>query len=408
MCRIRSYVACHSETKAALEALASQIAEGPVRNGLLVSFYGAGHDEALIAAFIAEHFPDLPTIGGTSSGGIMTERGFADAGAIGLLVIEDEAGEFGAASGAFDGDAEEVARRVLEEALDACDCTGQLPEVIWIYQTPGHEEAVIRGLRSVVGDTCVVMGGTAADADGSGRWRVLGGSGALENGLTIAVMFPSVPVGFAFQGGYEPAGPTGTITGVGFWESGQSGVVTEGGGRNILTIDGVPAAEIYNRWSGNAIEAKLGNGGSILAETTMFPLAIDVGEVDGVSQYLLIHPESVLPMGGLRTFREVEIGMRVHAMRGDRQQLVARAGRVASHARRKLAAGGEGIAGAIVVYCGGCKLAVGDEIIAVAETVDDSLGGAPFIGCFTFGEQGMLRERNVHGNLMISALVFGS
>ncbi len=35
------------------------------------------------------------------------------------------------------------------------------------------------------------------------------------------------------------------------------------------------------------------------------------------------------------------------------------------------------------------------------------LGQAPFIGCFTFGEQGRLIDRDLHGNLMISAVAFG-
>ena len=35
-----------------------------------------------------------------------------------------------------------------------------------------------------------------------------------------------------------------------------------------------------------------------------------------------------------------------------------------------------------------------------------NLGGAPFIGCFRFGEQGRLMGRNVYGNLMISAVAF--
>ena len=58
-------------------------------------------------------------------------------------------------------------------------------------------------------------------------------------------------------------------------------------------------------------------------------------------------------------------------------------------------------------YCGGCKLAVDEEIGRVAQSVNDALDGAPFIGCFTFGEQGYLIDRSVHGNLMISAIAFG-
>lgn len=406
MDKVSSYTANDHDTIAALASLAEQLQSPGSGNGLVFTFYGCDHNGILIDAFLQENFAGKAIIGGSSSGGLMTESGFYDEDTVGLLVLEDQAGEYGVADGVFDDDPEKLAEKVLMQALDNCNCTGQLPELIWLYQTPGHEEAVMRGLRNIIGDHCPIMGGTAADNDVSGQWHLLGPSGALTDGLVIAVMFPSSPIGFAFQGGYEPSGPQGTVTGIGYHSAGESGVVTDGVGRDVLTIDGAPAAEVYNRWANNAIASKL-DGGSILAETTMYPIAINTGDIDGVGQYLLIHPESVLPQGGLRTFRELETGMRIHAMRGDRQQLVARAGRVADHAKRNLELEHKNISGAIMIYCGGCKLAVGDDITEVARTVGLTLGGTPFIGCFTFGEQGYLLDKNVHGNLMISAVVFG-
>jgi hypothetical protein len=52
-------------------------------------------------------------------------------------------------------------------------------------------------------------------------------------------------------------------------------------------------------------------------------------------------------------------------------------------------------------------LAVDEAMPNVAHEVTTSFSGKPFVGCFTFGEQGYLRDRNVHGNLMISAIAFG-
>jgi hypothetical protein len=230
----------------------------------------------------------------------------------------------------------------------------------------------------------------------------------MTNGLAVAVLFPSAPLAFAFQGGYEPAGPTGVVTGLGFRPGADSGVVTATAGREIQSIDGLPAAEVYDRWTGHRIASKLETGGSILADTTMCPLAIDVGRVDGVTNYLLIHPDAISASRTLTTFRNVEVGTRIYAMKGDRQRLVERAGRVARQAKAQLAAArGTTAAGGLIVYCGGCRLAIGEEISEVAATVAAAFDGAPFIGCFTFGEQGQLVDRNVHGNLMISAVAFG-
>ena len=52
-------------------------------------------------------------------------------------------------------------------------------------------------------------------------------------------------------------------------------------------------------------------------------------------------------------------------------------------------------------------MAVGDRMPEVAAQVADSFAGAPFAGCFTFGEQGQIAGRNAHGNLMVAAIAFG-
>jgi hypothetical protein len=53
-------------------------------------------------------------------------------------------------------------------------------------------------------------------------------------------------------------------------------------------------------------------------------------------------------------------------------------------------------------------LAVQDDMPEVANNLNRSLGGRPFLGTFTFGEQGCFLEgENYHGNLMISVVIFG-
>ena len=95
-------------------------------------------------------------------------------------------------------------------------------------------------------------------------------------------------------------------------------------------------------------------------------------------------------------------------MRGDRDRLIERAGRVAREAATKLPGGAASLAGGLIVYCAGCMMAVGDQMPQVAATVAESFSDMPFLGCFTFGEQGTLARQNVHGNLMISAIAFGN
>ncbi|ASJ75696.1 FIST signal transduction protein [Granulosicoccus antarcticus] len=404
---LKTFNACAVSTQEAIEHLDLALKADPLEASIVFMFYGCEHDEKALYEWAAASFPQAALIGGSSSGGLITDKGFMDQQGVGLLVIDDKSGDYGVAAGSLGDDPAQAAESLLQQALDSCDCTGQLPELIWVYQVPGREEDVIQGLRRVVGDNCPIVGGSSADNDVSGQWSQMGPDGPLTDGLVLGVLFPSSPLGCGFQGGYEPVGPNGIVTGIGYQPAGDSGVVTGSSGREILSIDNEPAAEVYNRWAGDLIGQRIRDGGSILADTTMFPLATDAGKVDGVTHYLLIHPESLGQEGALRTFCNLEVGARVYAMKGETERLVNRAGRVAEQARKAVEAGGKRVAGGLVVYCGGCKIAVGDEINKVTDAVAEGLGDVPFIACFTFGEQGRLINRNVHGNLMISTVAFG-
>ena len=406
MVNLRSLTASSSDTPRALATLAAQLQDN-TRPAFVCAFYDAVHDDRLISAFLQQRFPGAAVIGGTSCSGIMTQQGLGGPGSIGLLLVDDADGNYGAAAVRLEGNPADCAERALRAALRAADCTDELPELVWIYQSPGTEEDVITGLRRVLGERCPIIGGSSADNATEGLWRQLGPNGPMKDGLVVGVLFPSGGIGFAFQGGYEPTGPSGVVTRVGYKASGDSGVVTRCNGREILTIDDEPAAAVYNRWVGGLLSEKLGEGGPILTDTTMFPLGIDSGKIEDVPHYMLIHPARILKNGGLSTFASVEVGTRVYCMNGNRERLVERAGKVAAAAAAALPGGGANVAGALIVYCAGCMLAVGEEMPSVARTVAESLEGRPFIGCFTFGEQGFMIDRNAHGNLMISAVAFG-
>ena len=410
MVSIESVSADDPSTAAALSELSRQVEDFGADTRFLYAFYGCGHDDAAIHHMLRQSFPRAAIIGGTSCGGVMTAAGVGSASSIGLLAIMDDEGSYGVASTSLEGDIAGVARDTLERALARAECPGELPELIWIYQAPGHEEVVLEGLRSVVGDNCPIIGGSSADDDVSGRWRQLGTDGVLTDGLTVAVLFPSGGVGLGFQGGYEPTGKSGIATQVVYDTQAKNGTVTAVGGRYVREIDGEPAAVVYDRWLGGALADKLGKSErqNILADTTIAPLGIESSGSDQAEHFRLVHPEAILPGDGLATFADIAPGTRIHCMQGDRTRLIERAGRVAQKARADLERSDNTLAGGIMVYCAGCRIAVDKDIGQVADAVRESLGPVPFIGCFTFGEQGSVLDRNVHGNLMISAIAFGA
>lgn len=386
-----------SETRRAVNEMVAALPARARSARLVFAFYDCEHDDVLIHAALRSHFPDARLIGGTSSGGVMTERGYMGSSSMALMALLDREGDYGVACTRLGDDPAGAAEAALRAALADCDCSGQLPDLVWIYQAPGHEEAVVAGLRRVVGDHCAIVGGSAADNELSGRWRLLGTEGVCGEGLAVAAIFGSGDAAVAFEGGYEPTGASGIVT----------AVERPPAGRCIRSIDGEPAAVVYDRWAGGCIVEALGQGGTILTSSTLAPLGIDAGETDGVRRFILVHPQAVGQGNSLSVFCQVNEGERLFAMRGDRRHLIERAGRLAREVRRQLQARHEQLAGALVVFCAGCKLAVHSDIDLVVDAVRNSLGDVPFIGCFTFGEQGQLGEHNVHGNLMISVVAFG-
>ncbi len=405
MVSIQSLAAGGAETSVVLDGISDRVSSDEERVRFVFVFYGCDHDGSAIHEFVRKKFSRAAVIGGTSCAGIMNDERLWGADSIGLLLIDDDAGDYGAAQGTIGEDGATSAEGVLKAALEAAGCPGELPELIWVYQMPGREEDVIDGLRRVVGDRCPIIGGSSADNTVEGNWRQLGPDGVLDDGLVVGVLFPSGGVSYSFQGGYEPAGPSGIVTRV----ERAAGVVNGPafGSRKIMEIDGVSASATYNRWVGNRLEGKLAAGGNILRDTTMYPLALEAGEIAGIPQFRLVHPESLTADGGVNMFARIEEGARIHAMQGDRGRLVERAGRVAREAAARLPGGASSLAGGMVVYCAGCMLAVDDRMPEVSRQVSESFAGAPYLGCFTFGEQGCQVDRNVHGNLMISAVAFG-
>lgn len=411
MVSLHSIVVSDPHTATALNELADRLERLRAQPSFLCVFYDANHDDREISAFFARRYPGVAMLGGSSCGGVMSEQGLGGKASIGVLLVEDPAGDYGVSARRLSDKPAADAEQALYAALAQAGCPGELPELIWIYQAPGHEEQVLAGLRKVVGERCPILGGSSADNEVAGQWRQLGPDGPMDNGLVVGVLFSSGGISCAFQGGYEPAGPCGRVTGVSRHGSAAASDVPAGHasrstGRCIQSIDHQPAAEIYNRWNGGLVGDKL-QGGNILVETSMYPLGIDIGKIGDVTHYLIVHPDRILADGALSTFADIEEGSTLFSMRGDKGHLIERAGKVAEAAAGALPGGADSLAGGLVVYCAGCRIAVGEQMEGVSDAITRNFGGQPFIGCFTFGEQGQILNRNIHGNLMISAIAFG-
>lgn len=392
--RIATASSTHTDPASAIaEVCAAVTGRLDAKPDWVVAFHTEQFDPGDIAAGLVARLGTRRLSGGTSCLGVMTEKGFAsrDGVGLGVLAVSDPDGCFGVGAASMGDDPRGAASRALEAALADADRIDEAPSLIWLHAAPGHEELLLAGLADVVGPKVPVAGGSSADNEVAGRWSQFTGEATFTDAVVVSVLFPSVELSYAFHSGYDPTDHTG--------------VVTAAEGRVLRAIDGEVAAKVYDRWTGGLL-AKAG-GGNVLASTTLAPIGREVGRVGGVPYYKLSHPNEVTADGGLGLFTEVSEGDEIVLLTGSKDSLVSRAGRVAQAALDAGDLDRRSLTGGLVIYCAGCMLTVRDQMDAVAESIASALGGAPFLGVFTFGEQGcFVGNQNSHGNLMISTVVF--
>lgn len=357
----------------------------------VLAYFSETHEAATVLSLLTERYPQAKILGGSSCQGVMASgRVYAEGGSgLGVLAIRDADGAYGIGAHPMNGNPRQAAQAAIRQAVQDAGRVGEIPELIWLASAPGHEERILDGIRDVVGSAVPVAGGSTGDNSVSGNWHQIAGREVFSNGVVLAALFPSAEVSYAFHNGYTPTGVSGTVT--------------RTNGREVMEINGRPSAEVYNEWTDGLISDAMADGGNVLAQTTLHPLGRWVEEIEGVPCYVLSHPDSVTADGTIRFFSEVHEGEEVILMTGSRDSLISRAGRVVSAA----AAEGGAVLGGFCTYCAGCMLAVGQEMDKVASSVSLAMNNRPFLGAFTFGEQGCtVGQENRHGNLMVSVVLF--
>jgi hypothetical protein len=352
------------------------------------------HPGETITTTLQTPAPGVPFQGGTSCLGVMTEAGFhSDKGvSLGLFAIQDPEGAYGVGYAAAKGNPRQAGYRAVRDALQNAG-KNTAPTLVWITCAPGREEEILAGIEEgLAGANSPIIGGSSADNAVEGKWYQITNGQVLHDGVVVTAMYPSRPIRYAFDSSYIPTAHTG--------------IITKASGRTIYEINHRPAAKVYNEWTEGVITDYL-DGGNILAPSTLYPLGRTAVWSQGGAFYQLSHPEAVRENYALSLFTRAELGEEIVLMESSARDLVYRVDRVTSRALAGISAPDKQIAGALVIYCAGCMLAVQNEMPKVAKQFRQALGGQPFLGLHTFGEQGCaLAGEKVHANLMMSIIVF--
>ncbi len=368
---------------------------------LVIAYHTETANNPLVSYALNSHFTHSRLIGASSCHGAMTDAGLfgQEQFGVALWAISDPQGCYGVGFSEYGFNVPEATIFALEQALKQANASQPRPALVWMHATPGSEETVIAAINSYFAGKVPIVGGSCADNDIAGHWHCLVNGLSANNAVSIAVMFPSTDIGYSFQSGYAPTEYTG--------------MVTRAKDRTIYEIDHQPAATVYNRWLGGQLDDLLESAEpqNILHRTSLFPLGHVVGQTTSdqhlAPNYLLLHPERITPDKGLSLFANIKEGEDIIMLQGTIASLVNRSGEVIENAQHNASIRSEDIAGGLVIYCAGCMLTVGDEMPKVIAGMRKALCGQPFIGAFTFGEQGCFNGgENRHGNLMISTVVF--
>lgn len=389
--------------KKAVEKSVSMMAGGVSSPGLVILYSTVGYDTALVLKELRKQIGDKPAIFGmTSCWGVVSPDGVhaGEKASLAILGITSDTSSFGvggASTAAINNIETAVASEVKHAIARAGKPDGATPDMILMASSPGIEEKVLKGIADVVGKEVPVYGGSAADNTLEGHWKVFSNDNVYSSGFSVAVIYTDHKIGHAYHSGYLGSSKSGVVT-----------KVKNGVSRELLEIDNQPAAQVYNEWAYEKFGDQLEKGGSILGPASFYPLAKKV-QADGCSHFIGVHPSFMKKdTKSMDLFANVETGCRLYFTEGTPDALIYRPFTVTRRAlvsgRIKKADAGAGV----FIYCGGTMLAVQDRIKEIVPIINKSLGRTPYIGAFTFGEQGNIKGYgNFHGNLMSSMVIMG-
>ncbi len=373
----------------AIESLKAKISSP----NILITYFTENHDARLIHQALTTAFPTTQILGCSSCQGAMSNEKFYQQNALVLWAADDELGAYGTAITQYNADNPFLsAQTCIQDAITLSGREGELPALVLLHATPGCEEEVIAGIESVIGSSVPIVGGSSADNSIGGNWTVLTEAGCMNDAISLAVFYPTCLVSISFHSGYA--------------STGETAIATKVEGREIIELDGEPAALKYSEWMD---QHQLIPHSDFFSSASLNPLGRIAGEINGMPYFKLSHPYQVTSRNGIDLFSTVEQGERVYLMAGTADRLVKRAGRVIDSALELGSRQNVEPIGGLAIYCAGCMLQVKEKMPDVQQFMYNAMHQMPFALPFTFGEQGQFTGgENAHGNLMISAVLFHS
>lgn len=363
-------------------------------------FSSVGYVEEKLFQEIRNLLPGTKIYGGTTSLGPMTNDGFhvGEKASLAIMGISSPLINWGVGGANLDElSPEEVGKAAVMAAIKSAGKeTTEKPNMVFITAAPGTEERILKGIIEIVGKDVPIFGGSSGDNDITGKWKQYANGKVYSNGLALSVMYTDLKIGFAYEAGYPVTE--------------QKGTVTKAEGRVIYEINGRPAAEVYNEWTGKVFDKQLKEPGKvwgILADATYYPIAKVLRAPGREPFYLAVHPLDIRPDHSLGVFADMKDGDEIVLLHGDWAILLDRFRTTPVKALGEFKIKKGEALFALYTYCAGSMFAIPEEERPkMPLLVKEVIGDIPFIGTFTFGEQGFVPGiGSHHGNLVNSIIL---
>ena len=345
-------------------------------------------------------------MGQTSQGGVLSKRGGARLGLVGLqhaawLLTTAEYPIIDASQAEAAGKAAATAL-LADAARQSAGRVTSPPDLLLLMSAPVGEEHLLRGVQKVLGDVTVFGGSSADDSvlndtEPGGWWQLCGKAGEAWRASKNSV----VMVGLYLR---QPDACQCSIGSV-YIPTKHKGIATAGEGRVIRTVGGKSAVDVLDGWCGGALKRQKSAGGGVVRASALFPLDVRAKKQ---KRPRLVHMKRILPDGAIECFGPIEKGQelrlnsrKVADIPASVRELVVNAAKAATSPVKL----------ALVDVCAGSASTLPDLNVLTKE-VEAGLAAAlaeppQFLCFFTFGEQGMVDGKPQHCNLMVNVALVG-
>lgn len=327
-----------------------------------------------------------PIIGCTSSKGILTNEGYitSPTGFAGMMALGDQETLVTTAGVEKINSARETGRIAAIRAQEKSNSNFG-PTYVMMIASLGDEEEYLRGIQDVVGDV-PCFGGTAADDEMNGKWKIYTEDSIFTKGVAVAFFYTNKKIRNNLEGKYH--------------ETVNSGVVTKTtGNREIDEINDIQALKLYAEWTDKKVKDL--RGIKLLEQSILKPLAVKShdGRMTIIKQPLNGNTNYSMNVGN-----DVSVNTAVIQMQISKEEIVKSPSLIIRNLKEKST---NNIA-FLISHSAFRKDIVEEDVKKINKEIKKEIGETPYLMAFTYGEYGKGEHtENICSSLMISTTSFG-